>query len=306
MKRLRYRKGFFLVLVTAVVAALTAILVRFGVNAQSEVLTAGHFRDEIVAEEAARSVLAGVKAAIIENKWQIPELIPLIAGQMALKGRCRGKIEDEASKLPVNQLVLAGEDGMAVLERYWVLRGLSGRVFQALTDWIDADDTTAAGRGESSAYGKAGVYFRNAPLQSVYELSLIPGWPEMTQKMGKLGSAAARDLTVCGDGKINLLTAGRDVLSALSDEMTPQLLDQIIEAREMGRIQSIGDFKKISRMNDTVFRAFQRWGTLNSKTFRVLIEATHQRGRFRLLTVLRRQENGVRTIYYREGFWQPM
>jgi len=306
MKRLRYRKGFFLVLVTAVVAALTAILVRFGVNAQLEVLTAGHFRDEIVAEEAARSVLAGVKAAVVEDKWQVPALIPLIAGQMALKSQCKGKIEDEASRLPVNQLVLAGEDGMAVLERYWVLRGLSGRVFQALTDWIDADDVTVAGRAESSAYGKAGVYFRNAPLQSVFEFNLIPGWVEMTKKMGKLGGSAVRDLTVWGDGKINLLTADRDVLSVLSDEMTPLLLDRIVEAREMGRIQAIGDFKKITRMNDAVFRAFQRWGTLNSKTFRVLIETTYRKGRFRLSAILRRQGNGVRTIYYREGLWQPM
>jgi len=304
VNRLLRRKGFFLILVVAVVAALTAILVRFGVDAQLETLISGNFRDKIIAKEDARSVLAGVKAAISEDKWQVPEIISLIAGQMSVK--CKGEIEDEASKLPLNRLVLSGEEGLAVLQRFWELHGLSGRVLQALADWVDRDNVTIEGRAEEAAYGKTGIYFRNAPLQSVFELHLVPGWTDMMLKLGKLKSGVLRGLTVWGGGKINLLTADGDILSVLSDEMTPQLLEQIIEARELGSIRKMADFRKITGMNNAVFHAFQRWGTLKSTTFRVLIEAKHRKGRFRLFTILSRRENGVKTIYSREGTWQPM
>ncbi len=299
-------RGFFLILVAAVVAALAAILVQFGVDAQLGTLTAGNFRDETLARQEAKSVLAGVKVAIASDRWRDPGLIPLIAEKVCQEGTCDGVISNEEGKLPVNRLVGAGMSGIEILRRYWDLRGGSPGSFHALVDWIDADERTVTGESEASFYGKLGVLPGNRPLQSIFELSRIPYVKEEVERLKKIKAPPLRrDLTTWGDGRVNLLTASRDVLMALSEGMTPALADRILAARELGQIQTMGDFNRVLHVPAAVFQDLARWGTTRSRTFCVQIRVTYRKARAGLWAVLRRTGLVVRILYFREGSWQP-
>lgn len=299
-------RGFFLILVAAVVAALAAILVQFGVEAQLGTLTVGNFRDEAVARERAKSALEGVKIAIEADRWRDPRLISFISNQLGTEGTCEGWVADEEGKLPVNRLVEAGADGIEILQRYWDLRGGSPASFHALVDWIDPDDQTAYGESETSFYGKLGKLPRNRPLQSIFELSLIPYLKEEMERLKKMKERPLRqDLTVWGEGKINLLTASRDVLMALSDALTPEVADEIIVERGLGNLRTLDDFIRVAHVPPGAFQAFRKWGTMESQTFRVRIKLTYRKARMGLWAVLRRRGLDIKTLYFREESWQP-
>jgi|GEM_PF-2147556 len=299
-------KGFFLILVAAVVAALAAILVQFGVDAQLGTLLSGNFRDEMITRQRAKSVFEGVKVAIETDRWRDPRIIPFISNQVGAEGTCEGGIRDEEGKLPVNRLISSGMEGIEILQRYWDLRGGETAPLYALIDWIDPDDQTVYGESEVSFYGKLGEIPPNRPLQSIFELPAIPFMRKEIERFRKLKERPiSEDLTVWGKGKVNLLTANRDVLMALSEEMTPELADRIIIERDLGHIQSMDDFMKVVRVPAGVFKAFQRWGTLKSSTFRVQLRLVYRKVRLGLWAVLLRQGVGIKTLYFREGLWQP-
>lgn len=299
-------RGFFLILVAAVVAALAAILVQFGVDAQLDTLSSGNFRDEAVARQGAKSVLEGAKIAIERDHWQGLEVIPFISKQMLPDITCKGWIEDEEGKLPVNRLVQNGTEGMIILRRYWEERKCSIESLNALIDWIDADDTTVYGESEVAFYGKCGGIPLNRPLQSIFGLSVIPFMKREIERLKKLKERPIyQDLTVWGSGKINLLTADSDVLMSLSDDITPEMTERILLERKLGHIQTMGDFKEIINVPTGVFSAFLKWGTLRSTTFRVHIEVSYRKVHVVLTAVLWRQGQAIKTIYFREGLWQP-
>ena len=299
-------KGFFLILVVAVVAALAAILVRFGVEAQLSAMSSGNFRDEVVARLGAQSVLEGVKAVILTGQWQHPGLISFISKQMLKEVSCRGWVENEEGKLPVNRLIASGPEGVAILRRYWEERGCSLQSLNALIDWVDKDDTTFNGGSEAAYYGSEGLVLPNRPLQSIYELPAIPFMRRDLKRLKKSkASPLYRGLTVWGTGKVNLLTAGRDVLMALSDDMTLELADRILAEREGGQIQTMGDFKRVVHVPDGVYESFQKWGTLEGVTCQARIEAVYRKMRVMLRAVLSRRGFDVRVLYFREGLWLP-
>ncbi|RTZ94366.1 MAG: hypothetical protein DSY91_00365 [Deltaproteobacteria bacterium] len=302
----RRNRGFFLILVVAVVAALAAILVNFGVDAQLDTLTSGNFRDGVKARQKAKSVLEGAKIAIEKGQWHEPEVIPFISKQMGHTDICKGWIVDEEGKLPVNRLIYEGEDGIEILRRYWVIKGGSPASFHALVDWVDRDDTTVYGETESSFYGKLGKLPPNRSLQSPYEIAIIPFMKKEIERLKKLKEPPlTRDLTVWGDGKVNLLTASRDVLMSLSDGVTPELAERIIEERDLGHIREMDDFVRVIHVPPAVNRAFQKWGTLRSTAFRVYVEAEYRKVRFALWVVFEQRGGRIKTLYYREGLWQP-
>ncbi len=299
------RKGFFLVLVAAVVAALMTILIQFGVEAQLGVLTAGNFRDVVRAREVAKSIIEGAKATVEEEQWRNPNVIAFISKRIMTEGHCEGILSDEEGKLPINQLVLSGEDGLEILQRYWLIRDGSPASLRALIDWIDPDDRTVYGESEASFYGKLGKIPPNRPLQSIYELPTVAFMKREKEKLEKLKERPYEDdMTVWGEGKINLLTANRDVLLSLSEEMTEELVDRILLMREGGRFQTMEDFRRQIPLPPGVYKTLEKWGTLTSETFRVEIRISFRKVRLAVWSVFRRKGGKVETLYYREGLWR--
>lgn len=133
-------------------------------------------------------------------------------------------------------------------------------VSDSIQDWIDSDDMTRPAGAESDYYqGLTPPYYaKNAPMDDISELLLVKGvTPAMFDGSGqqgdhdtpfpqhKLGFGHApgqEKYDICltnlftpfSDGKINILTAKKDVLTALFDNGDPNatIANKIIELRE--------------------------------------------------------------------------
>jgi type II secretory pathway component PulK len=87
-----------------------------------------------------------------------------------------------------------------------------------LKDWVDTDTVRSGGLGgyEDNLYNRGtdlrgdedGYLTKNAPFESLDELHLVAGWE------GALFDRYADKLTVFGDGKVNVNTAGDEVLKS--------------------------------------------------------------------------------------------
>jgi general secretion pathway protein K len=104
-----------------------------------------------------------------------------------------------------------------------------------IKDWIDRDDEPTRFGAESAYYQSLDKPYEcaNRPLRSINELLYIKG---MTRKLfsGTRETKGLKDyITVFGDpgGKININTANRELLLALSEEMDPDMVDEIISYR---------------------------------------------------------------------------
>jgi general secretion pathway protein K len=111
-------------------------------------------------------------------------------------------LEDEQGRLNLNS---------TPAEILSALPGMTPATAEAVTDWRDADDLTSPSGAENREYKARGRPYpcKNGPLQSVPEMLLILGMgPEVFKKVSPF-------VTVYGDGRVNLNSAPRAVLSAL-------------------------------------------------------------------------------------------
>lgn len=183
------------------------------------------------------------------------------------------RVVDEAGKLslrtvyPMTGFPDPKADG--ALRKLLGEQKLDGRLADSLADWIDGDDVTRPGGAEAAQYAgrKRPVKPRNNHLETVDELMLVNGFS------AEVFSAVGSHVTVYSkDGLVNINTAPREVLSALSDEMTAGLADEIIKKRKQAPFRDRSELMKV--------RGFERAGfslqdrvTTTSRTFRVFSRA---------------------------------
>lgn len=147
-------------------------------------------------------------------------------------------IDDDDDKEEETRWGLADEEGKININKatFEVLRQLfevagqttsqtAGDTADSILDWVDEDDDPRANGAENGYYeGLAkGYACKNAKFQILEELLLVKG---MTQEIFDKVSV---HLTIYGDGKVNLNTAGKYVLRALG--MSDTLADKLIQFR---------------------------------------------------------------------------
>ncbi|HBG47821.1 MAG TPA: hypothetical protein DDW94_12660 [Deltaproteobacteria bacterium] len=138
-----------------------------------------------------------------------------------------------------------------------------------LVDWIDSD-TTPRGRGAEESYYMtlAEPYKpRNNYPESVDELLLVKGFtPEVLRSIGPYITPYVPD------GLVNINTAPRTVLMALTEEMTGELADEIIKYRNKTPFRDRSDVMKVPGFEKTGF-GLQDRVTATSRLFRVYSRA---------------------------------
>jgi len=170
--------------------------------------------------------------------------------QLYGSGELHVSVEDLSGRLPINSLVGGnGKNDNALrqrtremLQRLLIANNhvdsgeMASRIIAAIIDWIDADNNEQGlEETESSYYSKQSPPYScsNRPLEFVEELLRIR---HITEEMyyGNDDNAGLRDLvTVHGDqGTININTAPRQVLEAMSPAMNRELADELIVFRE--------------------------------------------------------------------------
>ena len=226
--------------------------------------------------KAAALVGDSVPASTLDPIWQMPfswpPMVPpetsvidkgeikkaVMASKM--QGTYAAFIDSEGGKIDINDLdspskVVADSARQQILEIFtgqmenneeFAQRHRSddfGQIIDNMTDWIDADKT-----GHGKAGGDEGSLYPdrpndsippNAPFKTLEELHMVAG---MTDELFNL---IAPRLTVFGTKGINVNYAKKDVLMSLSNQITPERADKIIEDRgkkERGPFKDEDDF----------------------------------------------------------------
>ncbi len=145
----------------------------------------------------------------------------------------------------------------------------------AIVDWRDGDKTPEMGLGaEDREYMSLEVPYRcrNAPFQSLGELSLVRDFDQKTISSFKLDQV----VTVFGPGfHVNANTASAVVLSAMPGIATSGQGAAIISEIQRNRpYRSLAELRNaVSTVDATVWNQLFRRITLNSNRFRVLVKA---------------------------------
>ena len=223
MKRLRSGRGVALLvtlLVLVLVVALAFEIFRIGARAAR---SGAYGRDSIRCALLAEGGIGAARVALrqdardnaydtLDEIWSRPAP-PIDLGD----GTARVAIEDEERKVNLNRLVLPNgnapdEQRVAVFRRLLEILDVDAAVADAVVDWLDNDDTPRVGGAESAYYLGLPYPYRakNDLFDTVGELRLVRGvTPEVFEKLRP-------HVTVLSSGKVNLNTAPKEVLMALS------------------------------------------------------------------------------------------
>jgi len=174
------------------------------------------------------------------------------------------EIQDLERKFSVNSIVSGDEqeqrDRIEYLKRIFNGIGINSTNVNKIADWIDTDNNIRVDGNENSLkYGSV----KNAKIDSLNELNLIDYLKDDIKefKESKVEGADNLDYYLSSYGlsypKININTANRLLLRCLTDDMTEQDIDNIIEHRPIKdsyELDSIigADTKKVYEMKKFV------------------------------------------------------
>ena len=256
-------------LITLMILVLIVSLVwevfRLGARAAQ---TGAYGRDSIRADLAAEAGIAAARIALrvdaddneydtLDEIWSRPAP-PIDLGE----GTIRVVVEDEERKINLNRLVLPNgyaedDQRLAVFRKLLEILEVEPSLADAVVDWLDNDDLTRVGGAESGFYLSRTFPYRakNDFFDTVDELRLVRGiTPEVFDKLRPFVTVYAAGKIAQETGKVNLNTAPKQVLMALSagedaaeeGEITEAMADEIIEYREEKPFQKIEEIRNVS------------------------------------------------------------
>jgi len=226
------------------------------------------------------------------------------------------KIVDISGKLNINRLILTGQAGKEnhfdVVQKNIFTRLLEatnpdlkeeeiGNIVNSVKDWIDPDDevTEEGGVGaESEYYAGAGKAYacRNGPMESIEELRFVKGIT------ARIFSDISPYLTVYGDkkGKININTAPKQVLKALSDDIYNEEVDTLVEYRDESDENGLKDRfwyqKALNTQEDLIYPDLL---TTESNYFELISTGASGATKKRITCVVKRDDQTVKILSWK-------
>ena len=173
------------------------------------------------------------------------------------------RIADECGKFNVN--TLTDPRYYRVGKRLFSELG-KPEIADAIKDWIDKDSVSSPFGAEADYYESSGYRPSNRPMKSLGELLYVKGID------GKTFRELSPYLTVYGNGKINVNSAPKKVLLALSDRMGEEAADSIIEARPIKKLETLKELPGIDR---ELYYEILPLITNRCNTFRVEVTASY-------------------------------
>jgi len=319
------RSGFILIVVLGAVVTLSALLFGFHHTMRTKLSTAHSFYR---AEQAWNCARAGVNIAVaaIRNSDDLlrdTRFSKLASGEKAIPvadGTCSVTITEENGLLNVNRLRRdTGQLDRTRIDQFLRLIDLLNRhktgaarigygIVPAIIDWIDPDtDVTHLAFVQRDNLGAEEDYYRtldppcgcaNAPVGSLEELLRVRGvTPEM---LGQLRDS----LTTFGDGKVNVNAAPKLVLECLHEQMSPAVVQMILNRRQLKPFSTIVELKEVSGMTDNVYQAIKETISTGGpgRYYRVISRGTARDLSVTVEVVLQRntQAGNVDILQYRE------
>ncbi len=295
-------RGMALVITLLITAILVAVITEVVYSVHTHAIITEGFRD---GERAAMLAEGGVKLAtmginLTMSGKSYTAFGPDEANQVVPEGDgvLTIRVEDEEGKFPVNSIVFANgqtnADMYAAYSRLLDETGLSGGLADTLADWIDINDEPRPKGAETNDYYKKlfpPYAAKNAPLDSIDEMMLVKGYTP--QVFGRLSPF----VTVNSNGLVNINTASKEVLMALSPDITGEMAKRVIEYRSSTPFQNTAEIRKVSGF-ETIGFSLQDKITVRSGVFRIFTRATVGEGVKDVEAVVDVQNN--RVLYWRE------
>ena len=274
-EKMRERDGFVLILVLLIVAVLMAVAVNFAYEVYVD--ASGIHNIQLLQE-------LSVEGSSLVESSAAPFLQALSTGQIPLDGQQMQiplddgttvyfQADDENSRFNLNSLV--GQNGDLNTEAYQSFErllkalNLDPAIAGKVVHWINpaalSGGGTFSGSGGTLPGGAGASYAASGYLTSVPELGLF---------IDKASYDTLRNyVTVFGDGLIDINSATAPVLESLSDDMSEDLAEQIIERRKLEPFKNIGELSRVA--------GFEKLGlvlapkiTVSSSAVRIVASAT--------------------------------
>lgn len=295
-------RGMVLLLVLLVVALLATVLTELSFSTLVDMRLAETFRDTTRANYIARGGLI-VGKRIIEQDISVydatDELWAMGVQQYPVAdGDVTIEITDLDGRVPLNLLVLNKVNPNMVVKPHYInlLEELGVDQPDLLVDnliaWLDPDDDPSADAYYSSLAEP--IQCKNGPLDTIDELAIIEGYsPELLKRLRP-------HVTAYGGGKINVNTATREVLLSLNDNMTPDVVDALLTARQEQPFKTIEQVRDLPGMDEPptlIYGSISLYIDVKSSNFRVTSTGRVNDGRTTMQAVV--DETGSKIKFQR-------
>jgi general secretion pathway protein K len=308
-------RGVALVLALAVTVLLVSLVVDFSYTMMVDLTLAANLRDEQKAFYAARS---GVELArhllqkddpaydALDEDWALLNEHPGFISEDD-EGKFKVNIEDEAAKIPINDLIAGDKVNLvrrSQLERLFEVLELDPHLIDPIIDWLDPDNNPEPFGAEDEYYQTLSPPYpcKNGPLAALEELLLVKGMTEEILYGTDEKKGLIHFLTLYADGKVNINTASAEVLQSLSDKIDKSLAQAIIDYRQEEPFKDkikYDDIKPLPGMTLEIFNEINDQCDIKSSTFSLHVEGQVRGIKKVVSTVLKREDKKVKPIFWR-------
>lgn len=302
--------GFALLSVLVIIAILTPLVVNFSYSARVQMSGADYFSSKIKSREIAR---AGLESAMLalkkdnddydspDEEWgQFEELSQFSAGFFE-EGGFIGTIVDEEGKININNLTATETKGQ--FKRFLTLNNIDSDSLDYIVDWIDDDATDLGAEDDYYESLDEPYYAKDGKIALLHEIRLIRGVKENIIN-AKGGSPLEENISIYGNGKININTAPIDVLLSLSNNMDDSTAEEIIEYRKdfpfTDKAKIKDDLKNITSLDQPTIDDIWQMLKVQSDYFSINVRGTVKEISTDLHVVVKRKDGIVKIIFYGE------
>jgi len=263
----RSQRGSALIITVLIVTILVALVVEFAYEVYIDTSALSNWTNAQKASLIAKSGQTLSAKYLEEARKSLytyePEVELPVEKDFGANTRLIIRIEDENAKFNINRIIYqdgkVNEDVFPLLKKLFEYLSINPKLADAIADWIDSDGIPREGLTDSENNAK------NALLQSIDELKLIPGIDKIT--FDKISPY----ITVYGNNLINVNTAKLPVLMTLHKDMTETLAKRIIDYRDTSPFEDKKHVQRVSGM-ESIGQVIKI--EVKSSNFRVTAKAT--------------------------------
>jgi Type II secretory pathway, component PulK len=314
-------RGIALITVILVVSILVAVAIELNRSSRAAIYDAANISDGIKLTYIAKSGFYGAAALLassnnnyvtLRDNWAKTEILSAQSQTLFTDGYFITTVEDEAGKIPLNKLINGNEYNLDIKDiLIRLLRepefGLDeitiNVIVDSIKDWIDADNSVTGYGAETSYYASLDPPYeaKNAQLDCIEELLMVKGITKEIFNGTKEKPGLAGFVTVDSDGQININTAPKMVLRALSPDITVELADNMDEYRrkDASDLSKPDWYQKVSGMESVTIN--QGLITVNSNYFKIISVGSMKNMEQSLSGVVKRSgQKSVQIIKWRQ------